>query len=321
MKEKKYTALIILNYNNYEDTFHCIESVEKYNTSPIKFIIVDNGSTRKDTVFVINQYLQSRYGENYQCLDEFVDDNTKTHVLKNVTFVVSHSNDGYAQGNNKGLRLAYHDEEIERIMILNNDVLFVEDIIGKLISYQKRLSQCAIISPVLYKRDMNEYDLNCARLNHTNWEVILAFLFSFKNFFGYYKRSEQRRYLLLEGRSKNNHILEVELPSGSCMLFEKSLMDEIKVFDKNTFLYYEENILFKQIARVGKKNYVVTDLKCIHLGASSTSKSSSSFVARKGMDSADYYLHHYCTLTFVQSVVWNIAKFLFKLKLNTIRRK
>ena len=42
----KSTALIILNFNNYEDTINCIESVEKYNTAPVKLIIVDNASTR-----------------------------------------------------------------------------------------------------------------------------------------------------------------------------------------------------------------------------------------------------------------------------------
>lgn len=314
--QAKKTAILILNYNNYEDTINCIESVEQYNTTPVKYIVVDNGSKREGTVDAIDGFLLRTFGERYRK----VADGEDLGILPYVTFVVSQSNDGYARGNNKGLRLAYADDEIDRVLVLNNDVLFVEDIIGRLIAYQNKLLDCAIISPILYKKGLECYDLNCARLNHTEWEIILTNLFNYKNIFGFMSRSAKRRYLLLGERLHDNRVLDVELPSGSCMLFAKSLMDEIDIFDSNTFLYYEENILFKQVSRIGKINYVATDLKCIHLGASSTSKSSSSFVAKAGMKSTDYYLHHYCSLTLPQRLVWNVAKFLQKLKLNTIRR-
>lgn len=314
--EKKYIALIILNYNNFEDTINCIESVEKYNTYPIKIIIVDNGSTRDRTITEIDSYLTKKYNNQYKCIP----DSEVYLTLPYITFVVSKTNDGYARGNNKGLKYAFHDDTIEQILILNNDVLFVEDVIGKLVDFQQSLPDCAIISPVLFKKDMTNFDLNCARLNHTNWEIILTFLFSYKNFFGFLKKSEYRRYLLLDSHNQTLPYMEVELPSGSCMLFQKSLMNEINIFDENTFLYYEENILFKQISRLHKKNYIINDLKCIHLGASSTSRSRSSFVAKCGLNSADYYLKQYCTLTFMQKIFWNIAKFLFIFKLKTIRR-
>lgn len=46
-REMGKTAIIILNYNNYEDTINCIESIEKYNTADIKYVIVDNNSNRE----------------------------------------------------------------------------------------------------------------------------------------------------------------------------------------------------------------------------------------------------------------------------------
>ena len=42
--KQKYTGVIILNYNNYEDTINCIESVDTYNSSKIKFVIFDNAT-------------------------------------------------------------------------------------------------------------------------------------------------------------------------------------------------------------------------------------------------------------------------------------
>lgn len=311
MKGKtEYTALVILNYNNYEDTFNCIESVEKYNTSPVKIIIVDNGSRREGTVETIDRFLNERYAERYQRIDE----HSELTELPYMTFVVSKTNDGYACGNNKGLKFVTCDETINRVLILNNDVLFVEDIIGKLIDYQESLPQCAIISPALYKKGMKEYDLNCARLNQESWDLILTYLFNFRNVFGVIKRSEHRRYLLLKEHDKKS-LLEVELPSGSCMMFRKELMKRITIFDPHTFLYFEENILFKQISKVGLKNYVAMDLKCIHLGASSTSKSSNTFIARVGVKSMDYYFKTYCNLTFTQRIMWKIAKINFSFKL------
>lgn len=306
----EYTAFIILNYNNYEDTINCIESVEKYNSAPIKLIVVDNGSKRHGTVEAIDNYLSVRYADRYHRIDE----NSELTELPYMTFVVSNTNDGYACGNNKGLKFVARDNTVNRVMILNNDVLFVEDIIRRLIDYQDSLQKCAIISPVLYKKGMEGYDLNCARLNHKNWELILTYLFNFRNIFGILKHSEHRRYLLLKEHEKSA-LLEVELPSGSCMMFRKSLMDQITIFDPHTFLYFEENILYKQICKIGCKNYVAMDLKCIHLGASSTSKSSNTFIARVGMKSVEYYFRSYCNLTLVQNIVWKIARTNFKFKL------
>ena len=37
------TAVVILNYNNSEDTINCIKSVEENNTADVKYVVVDNG--------------------------------------------------------------------------------------------------------------------------------------------------------------------------------------------------------------------------------------------------------------------------------------
>ena len=64
MKNRNYTALIILNYNNYEDTINCIKSVEQYNTAPIKYVIVDNGSTRHECIAKLSGFLAKILGIN-----------------------------------------------------------------------------------------------------------------------------------------------------------------------------------------------------------------------------------------------------------------
>lgn len=307
------TALIILNYNNYEDTINCIESVEKYNTSPIKYIIVDNGSTRSNTIQTLDKYLSKRFSNEYILYNE---NETPKGILPKVCLLSSQTNDGYAQGNNKGLTLAYADEEIDKIMILNNDILFIEDILDRLIYQLNNLPQCAIVSPILYKKDMYELDHNCARLNHSNWEIINTYMMLYKDCFGYITRQNNKRYILLnhsEYATKN--YIEIELPSGSCMLMNKSFIKSINSFDPHTFLYFEENILYKKTSKLGLKNYLIPSCKCIHLGASSTKKTSSIFIDMEGIKSANYYLKKYCTFNLIQKICWNLAIFLFKFKL------
>ncbi|MCH5175524.1 MAG: glycosyltransferase family 2 protein [Prevotellaceae bacterium] len=237
-----------------------------------------------------------------------------------MTFLVSRTNDGYAQGNNKGLSLAFSDDEIEYIMILNNDILFVDDIIPALILQQQEITNCAIISPILYKKDLESIDYNCARRNHTEWEVILTNLFWYKNIFGCQSKFQKRRYLLKYNPSlMKQPFIEIELPSGSCMLAKKKMMQEIGSFDPNTFLYFEENILYKKILKTGKRNYLVPSLICVHLGASSTKKSKNSFVMTRGLNSAVYYLKEYCNLNILQKILLPFAIFSFLIRIKLIK--
>lgn len=317
-KATQYIAIIILNYNNWEDTVNCIESVEKYNTAPIKYIVVDNGSDRNGTIDELDKYFQTRFTDQYDRIEEG-NQLTRAH-LSHMTFVVSKTNDGYAQGNNKGLNIAYADDEIGYIMILNNDILFVEDIIPSLVILQQKIKDCAIISPTLYKKDLKSIDYNCARKDHTEWELILTYLFLYKDICGRLSRYREQRFLVKHNPSLiNQHFFEIELPSGSCMLINKTLMLEIGAFDPNTFLYFEENILYKKIQKLGMKNYLVPSLRCIHLGASSTSKSSSAFMLQTSFHSCIYYIQTYCHLNRIQHFLWSLAMLLFPIKVKLVR--
>ncbi|MDE7148107.1 MAG: glycosyltransferase, partial [Duncaniella sp.] len=142
----KKTAIIILNYNNPSDTIACIKSVERYNTAPVKYVIVDNGSTDGVSVPEIDAFLSGAFAGEYKRVREA---DAVSGTLPHVTFLTSLSNDGYARGNNKGIALTADDDEIDRLMILNNDILFIEDIIPALKEAQDHLPACAIISPLL----------------------------------------------------------------------------------------------------------------------------------------------------------------------------
>lgn len=313
----KKTAIVILNYNNFEDTVNCIGSILKYNTAPCKFIIIDNGSTRSGTVQKIDDFLKEKFGSRYQHYD--YEEKRIPDVLPDVSLVVSKKNDGYACGNNKGLEYAYRDNEVDKVLIINNDVLFIEDIIPQLARAIDDIDDCAVISPLLLKKDGISIDYNCARLAHSVWQVLMPYFFMYKDFAGVLTRRKRQLQIL-----RKNPVLtakpkvHIELPSGSCMMIDKKLMKQVGGFDPHTFLYYEENILYKKFLKLGKKSYLIPKLKCIHLGASTTKKCASTFMLKVGIDSTRYYLENYCQLNFFQRIVMNVSYFNIKMKLKFI---
>jgi Predicted glycosyltransferases len=308
------TSLLILNFNNVKDTINCIESIETFNTAPIKYIVVDNGSSKSGVVEDLHSYFEKRFYGRYSKYDYETEE--KPSKLPYLSYVVSKTNDGYARGNNKGLEYAYVDDEINNVLIINNDVLFVQDIIPQLSKALDDIKDCAVLSPLLLKKDGVSIDYNCARLSPSVWQVLMPYFFMYKDFAGVLTRRKKELQIL-----RNNpmlvaeSIVPIELPSGSCMMIDKKLMKQVGGFDLNTFLYFEENILFEKFLKLGKKSYLIPKLKCIHLGASTTKKNASTFTLKAGIDSSRYYLENYCHLNVFQRIVMSISYFNMKVKL------
>ncbi len=315
---QKKTAVLILNYNNYEDTINCIDSVEKYNTAPIKYIVVDNGSKRENVVDALSAYLNNKFGDEFLQIEE----SSEVKKLPYMTFLVSKVNDGYACGNNKGLRLAYADDEIDKVMVLNNDVLFVEDIIPPLSEAIDSDSHIGIVSPLLYKKDMADLDYNCARRCEGVWRTIERFIFYYINPFGIKNQWDiKQKYLLDRPELRYTERFEIALPSGSCMLFSKKLFEDIGSFDPNTFLYNEENILYQKLHAIGKTNWIFPKLKCIHLGASSTKHEVGYFMIKSSADSTCYYIENYTKASKLTKVLFRLFIYHVFLPLVKIQKK
>lgn len=283
-------AVLILNYNNFHATKNCIESVLRFNTIPIKFLIVDNGS-REVCLSQLEMYLYEKFLEKY----DRIEDGDERRNLNYVSLLVCKTNDGYANGNNKGLKYAYLDDEICYVLILNNDVLFVEDVLPKMVEKYKVMTDCALLSPLLYKRGLQEIDYNCARRSVSVKDIFFNYLFFYFDPFSIKEKTlKEQYYLMSDARlSESCGEFEIELPSGSCMLCSKSLFEKIGGFDPNTFLYFEENILHEKIKKINLKNYILPNVRCVHLGASSTKNENSFFIIKTGVESALYFINEY----------------------------
>ena len=305
------TGVIILNYNNAADTIACIGSLRAVTDIECRYkiVVVDNCSSDK-CVEDIDHYIESF--ESNLLLNE---GDCVPPTLPYITHLRLSKNYGYAQGNNRGLDLVYADKDIDRILIINNDILFTQNIITPLNESLDSLSDCAIITPLLYKRDGENIDHNCARKALTKWQIIGLWAMMFRTTFGIVPRIYRSQHIL-PNIAESERFVRLELPSGSCMLCDKHLFQQIGSFDPNTFLYYEEDILWEKIRPTGLVNYLDRELSAIHLGAATTNtKVTSMFVAKANIDSARYYLRQYAKAGTLFMATMEILFAAFKLKI------
>lgn len=286
--QTKKTGIVILDYNNADDTIKCIDSVLKYsNHNTIQIAIVDNGSNENNIASV------KRYLEKLQLAISFFDNPTDIpQESQFINYILSKENKGYAVGNNIGIDFFSKNQDIDYIMILNNDILFTESITEKLTSILSTDSTIAIASPILYKID-GSIDYNCARKEITLFDLILQESFILRKLPFFSNRINKQKILNSKSIEDLDEIIDIELPSGACFIIQKDLFLSVSKFDPNTFLYYEENILYHKLLRKKMRSVLVTSCSCIHLGGNSTKKEKSLFLVRCSQNSMMYYLKYY----------------------------
>lgn len=98
--------VILVNYNNYELTIDCVESVTESSYRNLSIVIVDNASSDDSYYF-----LKSKYSN-----------------CGNIYVINSSENKGFSAGNNIGIKFALSNGA-DYIMLLNNDTVIDEKMI------------------------------------------------------------------------------------------------------------------------------------------------------------------------------------------------
>ncbi len=94
-KKNSKVSVIVLNWNGIHYTVPCIESLKKQSYKDFELIVVDNGSTKDDSVETLKK-------------------------IKGIKLVLNSSNLGFAGGNNSGVKAA---SATKYIALLNNDAV------------------------------------------------------------------------------------------------------------------------------------------------------------------------------------------------------
>ncbi|SNS41803.1 hypothetical protein SAMN06295967_10959 [Belliella buryatensis] len=125
-------AIIIINWNNFNDTQKCLNSLKKCDYPNFQSIVVDN---------------DSQDGSGRKLEDEFKDF---------AYFIFSDSNRGFTGGNNLGLKYAL-DQGFEYVMELNNDTEVEPDFITKLIDSIVDKPEYGAAQPLIYFNTPNRH--------------------------------------------------------------------------------------------------------------------------------------------------------------------
>ena len=233
-------SIIIINYNTFQITCDCIESVIKF-TQEINYeiILVDNASTECDPTLFLEKF-------------------------PSIKLIASKKNTGFTGGNNLGVKEAIG----EYILLLNSDTWLVENSIKKSYEKAKTISNLGALSCGL-KGPNGELQPNC--FNHYNWWKFLLEKFRIVKMLP--KSLLEKIYLSFYYKYEKSTFCDGVI--GAFYLFPKSnlLYFEDQLLPNNFFMYYEEmdwSMCFKE---KGLKCYSYIDTYIIHIGgASSPSK-------------------------------------------------
>lgn len=113
------TAVIIVSYNNVDDTIACLESLSGLSTQPGCIIVVDNGSdfTAGRTLFAAWQALWQRKGLPCPVISDVANESASS------LFLPLAENKGFAAGNNAALALLKSKRAFTYFWLLNPDTL------------------------------------------------------------------------------------------------------------------------------------------------------------------------------------------------------
>lgn len=257
------TALIVLNYNDKENTINYVNVMKSYECID-KIIVVDNKSTREDEL---------------QALQELENDK--------VDVIVSDKNGGYAYGNNFGVKYLekkYKCFDFEYVIISNPDVSVDEDTINKCLRHLRVNKDVAIVAPRMYftngparRSAWKERKFFIDVANSTRITELL--------FYPIFKKGEYSK------KDYEESILNVDCVAGSFFLAKIQALKEVKYLDENTFLFYEEDILSKKLKRNGYRLHLLTELKFVHYESQCIGKIYSLFRKQKLIFNSRKYYH------------------------------
>lgn len=222
-------SLIIVNYNGIDHTRELLASIENsLDKVSYEVVIIDNGSLVNEADILSRDY-------------------------KNYLIIRSDQNLGFAGGNNLGIKASSGNY----IMLINNDTLFMDDSICKLVSTLKSDPSIAVVSPKIYF------------LSPQN-------TIQFAGFTELTKITLRNRTIGYNEKDKGQYDLPCETASahGAAMMFKRELLSQIGYMPEIYFLYYEELDWCTKIRNSGYKIMYQPAATIVHKESQSTGKES-----------------------------------------------
>ena len=264
-------SIIILNWNGWKDTIECLESLFQITYPNYDVIIIDNASN-DDSLIKIQDFCKGNYfvrpdffdyfteskpviifepnlkdQRNYQEIDN---DNLRAKSNKRLYLICNSQNDGFAEGNNIGIRFALKNLQADYILLLNNDTVVNPLFLDELVKVGEMRSEVSMLSPfIYYYSEPNTIWFNkgvirwsrCSIASHSNVQTDLSYL--------------QSDYL-----------------SGCALLIKQEALLQVGLLDSSYFLYFEDVDYSVRMRRAGYEIVTVRESKVYHKVSRTTNR-------------------------------------------------
>lgn len=221
-------AVVILNYNNYKDTVECVDGI--LDISFLDIVLVDNLSSD---------------GSGNRLLERYKNQ-------KNVAYIQSHQNCGYASGNNYGIRYVLDKLKDEYICVLNNDTLPTREMFEALISCLNSNPEYGIVGPVILDGVEGDAIQSAGADIHFITGKVPA-------------RHAGERYVA------SNLVDACAYISGACLLFRAEDSERLGPIPECYFLFFEETEWCLRANNSGLKVACVWACSLMHKGSATIS--------------------------------------------------
>lgn len=279
-------AVIIVNYNDVDDTEKYVNTITKYDVIN-RIVVVDNQSTTG--TFETLKKLES----------------------EKVKVIQSEKNGGYDYGNNFGIRYLQNlNEEYDYYIISNPDISVTEEAIKHCLEVAENDSKIGVIAPRMFNKDNNPIRRSSWKMRTFGLDVVhstrvLEMIF--------YKILRNGEY---SSKDYEKEILEVEAISGAFFVIKAKVLNEIGLFDEEVFLFYEEDILAKMLSEKKYKTISLNSEKFIHYESQTIGKTFNYYKKMRQLFISKMYYHKkYNKINFLQIIVFHILNICRKIEL------
>lgn len=272
---KRKIGMVIVNYNDFENTNRLLQNVKDYNCLE-KIVIVDNNSS----------------DDSYQRLKEF--ESNRITIIKN-------SNRQYSSGLNVGAKYLIKKVGELNIIFSNSDIIIKGEEDLKRLSSNIN-SDIVVVGPVVDEHGV----LNRGwHLPSTNKEI----LFNIPLLSRYFKK----KLLLYPDSYYKQSTSIVDVVSGCFFMVDSTFLKNNGYFDETTFLYYEEQILATKVKQKGKKELIDNEVTIIHDHSVSIDKSINRLKKQKILkQSQRYYAKAYQKANIIQMALLYVTDYLYR---------
>ncbi|MCP3673755.1 MAG: glycosyltransferase family 2 protein [Gammaproteobacteria bacterium] len=242
---KDLVDIIILNWNGWQDTIQCLESVFRNNYPNYRVILCDNASSdgsmekiiawtqgelvvENDGSPLFQKYCQPVISKplSYVLYNREEAENSSAAAEVDLILIQTGENLGFAGGNNVGLIYSMQREGAAYAWLLNNDTVIHEDSLVHLVSRMKHAPAAGICGSSLIFYDNPDYRQATGGSSYYKWLGLGVTQ-------GKVSKTEDP-----VDRDKVEKSLDYII--GASMLVSSPLLQKVGLMDDNYFLYYEE---------------------------------------------------------------------------------